>query len=436
MLFRLLDKEAMGTWALLLTLTSILEVGRIGLIQNGLVKHLAPAQGPTYNTVFYASLTLHLLLAATISMGVWVSAPLLAHSLQLPLLASLLRIYALTTLLLTPFFHFNFVQQAQLSFKGVFYSNVVRQLTFFLVVLYFWWQELSPPLHYLAWAQVGAATAGSCVATFTAWPYLCRPQKPDKQWMRTLLAFGKYTLGTNLSTMLYRSIDKLMLGILPNAGATGIALYEAAIKINNLADVPTHSLASLVFPQSALRVEAQGLKAVGILYEKAVGAILTPLVPAVIGVWLTAPWCIQFIAGPGYAQSVPILRITILFALFLPFAVQFGTIMDAIGHQRLNFQLTLLGALLNMACNFLFINAMGVIGAAWGTLLTYFILFLLMQWQLRKHLDVRWWRCFVHSWAFAQKGIALVQCNRAGTTKTTASTQAQPHVTTNRTTHE
>lgn len=408
MLFRLLDKEVLGTWALFLTLTAILEVGRIGLIQNGMVKFLAPAQGHVYAQVLHASAALHLLLAAGMALLLWMGASPLGAILGLPDLAPLLRIYALTTLCLTLFYHFNFVQQARLAFQGIFFSSFTRQLAFLLVVGWYWCRGEVPTLQVLAWTQLGAAGVASIVAWSMARPFLQRPAWPEHHWMMRLLAFGKYTLGTNLSTMLYRSIDKLMLGVLPTAGTAGVALYEAAIKINNLADVPTHSMASLVFPQSAIRI-GEGAAAVGQLYEKAVGAILAVLAPIVGAIWLAAPWCIQLIAGPHYEASIPILRLTILYALFLPFAVQFGTVMDAIGKQRLNFYLTLLGATLNTAFNYLFISRWGVIGAAWGTLLTYAALFALMQWQLRRLLQVRWWRCFGYSLVFAKNAMRWTQ---------------------------
>ncbi len=408
MLFRLLDKEALGTWALFLTLTAILEVGRIGLIQNGMVKFLAPAQGHTYAQVWHASTALHLLLAGSMALLLWTGARPLSAALHLPALAALLQVYALTTLCLTPFYHFNFVQQARLAFRGIFFSSFTRQLVFFLLVGGYWYQGQVPALHVLAWTQMWAAVAASLVAWIMARPFLLRPAWPQPYWIKRLFAFGKYTLGTNLSTMLYRSIDKLMLGVLPTAGATGVALYEAAIKINNLADVPTHSMASLVFPQSAIRI-GESTTAVGRLYEKAVGAILAVLIPVVGAVWLGAPWCIRLIAGPHYEASTPILRLTILYALFLPFAVQFGTVMDAIGKQRLNFYLTLLGAGLNMGFNYLFISWWGVIGAAWGTLITYAVLFVLMQWQLQRLLQVRWWRCFGYSLSFVKNALHWTQ---------------------------
>lgn len=50
---------------------------------------------------------------------------------EAPALATLLSIYAITTFLLTPHFQLTFLQQANMDFKGVFWSNIVKQGTLF-----------------------------------------------------------------------------------------------------------------------------------------------------------------------------------------------------------------------------------------------------------------------------------------------------------------
>lgn len=59
--------------------------------------------------------------------------------------------------------------------------------------------------------------------------------KIDREWMKTLFRFGKFVLGTNLATMAYKSVDKMLLGILLNPVA--VASYELAIRISNLGKI-------------------------------------------------------------------------------------------------------------------------------------------------------------------------------------------------------
>src|SRR5690606_13239672 len=107
------------------------------------------------------------------------------------------------------------------------------------------------------------------------------------------------------------------------------------------------------------------------LYEKAVGAILAFMIPAILLVWIFAHYIIWFVAGAQYLDAVPILRITMLYGLFMPFAVQFGTVLDSIGLPKINFYFTLANLILLGAIDYFFIWGFGTIGAAYGTLLAY-----------------------------------------------------------------
>ena len=193
--------------------------------------------------------------------------------------------------------------------------------------------------------------------------------------------------GTNISTQLFKTVDKLLLGALPGGGKAAVAVYDAAIRISNLTDVPTASMASMLFPQSSRRMQ-EGDGAVKQLYEKAVGAILAFMVPCIVLVLLLADWLILLTAGREYAEAANLLRVSILFGLFLPYAVQFGTVLDSTGKPHVNLCYTLLSLGLTAGLNLLLIPRMGAMGAALGTLIAYAITFIAMQLYLHKTLKV------------------------------------------------
>ena len=60
------------------------------------------------------------------------------------------------------------------------------------------------------------------------------------------------------------------------------------------------------------------------------------------------------------------------------------------GKPKINFRFVILGAAMNIVTNytFIFVLQYGLIGAAYGTLLTYGIMFVLNQWVLYKELKV------------------------------------------------
>jgi O-antigen/teichoic acid export membrane protein len=198
--------------------------------------------------------------------------------------------------------------------------------------------------------------------------------------------------------MFYKSIDKLTLGHL--AGPAAFAVYDAAAKVTQLIETPSFSMAAVVFPQSARRMELEGPAGVSYLYERSVGAILAIILPFLAGVLLFAEPVIWMFAGPKYMESANLLRLTAFFGLFLPFAVQSGTILDSTGKPALNFTITLFTALLNLGLSYLFVREFGMFGAALATLTGYFISFILMQRILSRQYGIRWYKAFSHITGF------------------------------------
>ncbi len=409
MLYRAIPSQGeFGVWVLFLSIISIIEVGRIGLLQNALVKFLSVEKGEEAGRITTASFVLNGMLTLLIVLVSLALSPIAAEIFEASQLSQLFKIYCLTTVALIPFYQFNYVQQANLDFKGIFWSNFVKGGVLFSFILYLFVEKKPVYLADLALVQVAAALLSSTVSWWFARKYARFSQEIDWAWVGKLFAYGKFVFGTNISTQLYKTVDKLLLGSLPGGGTAAVAIYDAAIRITNLTDVPTASMASMLFPQSSRRVQ-EGSEAVKQLYEKAVGAILAFMVPCIIMVMLTADWLIYLTAGTAYAEAADILRITIMFGLFLPYAVQFGTVLDSIGKPKMNFIYTLFSLLLTGLLNLLLIPKMGAMGAAFGTLLAYAITFIFMQIYLHKILKINPWSPFVYMVHFYGQIMRLAQ---------------------------
>ncbi|HHS96114.1 MAG TPA: flippase, partial [Phaeodactylibacter sp.] len=224
--------------------------------------------------------------------------------------------------------------------------------------------------------------------------------------------YGRFVFGTNLSTMLYKTIDKFMLGGL--LSTTAVGMYELAIRITNLIDVPSFSIAAVVFPQSARRSVGGNTEGLKELYEKSVGAILAIVLPFILFVLLFPKIIVLLIAGEKYLDSIPLLRITILYGLFLPYAIQFGTVLDSMGKPKINFYLTLFGTILNIGFNYFFIKLFGVAGAAYGTLCTYCITFLILQFVLHRMLNVNMLNPFRYIFGFYRQAYDIARAKISG----------------------
>jgi O-antigen/teichoic acid export membrane protein len=155
-------------------------------------------------------------------------------------------------------------------------------------------------------------------------------------------------------------------------------------------------------------MEQHGAAGIKRLYERSVGAILAIILPFLLLILLFSKPIMLFFAGPAYLDSANILVITAFFGIFLPFAVQFGTILDATGKPEINFAYTFFTAMLNLGLSWFFIQEFGLMGAAWATLAGYAISFVLMQVYLNKYFKINAFRAFSYVPEFYRMGWEMV----------------------------
>jgi lipopolysaccharide exporter len=394
LLLRHLSKEDFATWGLFLLLSYFIEMGRNGLIQNGLIRYIGlhREDRETVAAISSAGFALNLVYALSANLVFWLSANWLAIHWQMPQLPALVQVYLLTNVVLVFYSHLNFVQQAHFEFRGIFWSTFFYRGILFLWLAVAVWSGHGIYLKEVAWVMLlgvglGALASGLFGARWVQWRI-----KPDTVWMWRLLQFGKYVLGTNLSAMLYKSIDKLALGHL--VGPAAFAVYDAAGKVTQLVEAPSFSIAAVVFPHGARTWENSGKAGIKALYERSVGAILAIILPFLCFILLFSEPVMLLFAGPEYLESAGLLRWTAFFGLFMPFAVQFGSILDATGRPALNFKYTGFTALLNGGLSIVLIKVFGLYGAAYATLIGYSISFILMQRLLWRMFGIVWWRAF------------------------------------------
>ncbi len=388
LLLRLLSQEDFAAWGIFLLILYFIEMGRSGLLQNGLIRHLAihRDEPEACGRIMSASLFLSLLYSTVTSLLLALGAGWIAGQYHVPQIEAMLPALFVANGLMVVYNHCYFVQQAYLEFRGVFWSTFFYRGALFVALLVYWQAGWAIRLSQIAWA----VPAGAAVAALAAWwyarPFLAASARLDWSWVKKLFSYGKYVLGTNLSTMFYKNIDKLTLGHL--LGPAAFAIYDAAGKVTQMVETPSFSIAAVAFPKSAERMAREGAAGVKRLYEKSVAVILAIILPFLVLVLLFAEPIIWLFAGEKYLASADVLRLTAFFGLFMPFAVQFGTVLDSTGRPGTNLAYTAFTAALNLTLSYWFIGQFGLFGAAFAVLAGYTVSFVLMQAYLYKHFRV------------------------------------------------
>lgn len=397
-LVRTMDKATYGTWVLYLTVTTFLELARNGLIQNSLVKFLAGAEPGEQGKIIAASFTLtSIVTAVCIILNVS-----LAHSLSLmwesPELEPMFYLSTIVYTLSGCFYQFQYIEQANLKFTGIFVATAIRQGFTFFYVLTCFIIDREVTLISLVFVQMVGTGLAATVSFLFARPFIHVDFKGSRVWMNKLLHYGKFVFGTSLSSSIFNSVDQMMLGAMMSNVAVGG--YNIAVRITQFVEVPTASIAAIVFPQSVKRMESQGTTAIKYLYEKSVGVILAFLFPGLLFALIFPDFVVEMIAGENYPETTSVLQVTILFCLLVPFGRQFGTILDAINFPHINFMVVLSSTILNIILNFVMIRQYGVIGAAYASLLARIISLVVAQIILKKKLNVNSFQPLVYAFKF------------------------------------
>jgi O-antigen/teichoic acid export membrane protein len=398
LLVHILDKHQFGIWALFIATVTIFEMIRNGLVQNALIQFLSFNKEEDHAEILSASFVLSssimvVCIAANIAVAgflsrLWHYAPL----------ADMFYLYSIVYIMQGILAQFQWIEQARLSFKGILYSSTLRQAGFFGYLAYCFFTHYSPSLSRLIYVMGFFTMAGAILEYFFIRQYLSFFFIIRFTWIKKMFHYGKYVMATSISGIIINTINQMMVGTLMSPEAAGV--YNVAIKITNLADLPTNALGTIVFPQSSKRFASQGREAGKYLYEKSVGTLLAMLIPFVLIIFFFPTFVVRVVAGGKYMDAIPLIRITILTCLFNPFARLFGTILDSIGKTRYNFLVIVFFLSFEIILNYFMIRRQGLMGAIYATLIADIVFFIVMQVILRRELRVNIFHTFIYAFRF------------------------------------
>ncbi|HET7000341.1 MAG TPA: oligosaccharide flippase family protein [Puia sp.] len=402
--------KEMGIWALFLTIFTLIENIKQGLLRNPMIKFLSDPEYVNHrNKVQSASLITNILFSGLVIILLFFGGNHFAIWLNAPELYPLFRLGILVILVLIPFNHLEVLLQAHFKFKAIFYGYLCRQGIFMILIIGLLLHDKQVlTLLNLVRLQIISQLLGTIVLVYFAWGYLYRSFATDKRTMLRMLNFGKYVFGTNVFSSLGKSADQFISASLISANV--VAYYNIVARINNLMDVPSFAIADVLFPKNVEAMVTSGPDKVRYYFERMVGTIVSLLAPLSILIFLLPHFFIAILAGSKYYAAIPILQIVILFSILRPFSYQFGATMDAIGKPDINFWVNLLVMILNYGFMYIGLHYTGWLGAAYGAdtaaILSFFIMYFVLKKSIGIQLgeSIKWiWKSYMEIFGYFKK---------------------------------
>lgn len=277
----------------------------------------------------------------------------------------------------------NSLFQARLQMHVVAIANIVARLTYGGVVI---WAVLSDWGLLNIVALISAVNLATLIVMlFVAnrsikirlgwdWGYI-------KKFVLEALPIG----ATTVLAMIYFRVDTVMLGYLANDYAVGI--YSTPYKILDvILTIPVIFMSS-VFPIMTQAI-AQGREHLQRIFAKAFDYSVMAAAPIVVGAFLLAGPIIRILAGSGFEESVPVLKILIWVTALSFLGAVLNYTMIANGKQKLLVWPYLAATVFNVVANSIFIPKYSYFGAAYTTIITELIVIVWAGWILATHLKL------------------------------------------------
>ncbi|TXH00346.1 MAG: flippase [Candidatus Moraniibacteriota bacterium] len=392
---RILGPEAYGRYGIVITLTTMVIV----LVGNGvpttMSKYLSAAfeknPGDIY-AIRKSAMKLQVIIMGSLTLLFFLAAPLIASFLGDPTLTPLFR---LSSLIIPAF--------AASSFN----------LYYFIGLHFFRVQALLKTIRSLArvgfivtfayYFGVTGAVTGNILAPFTVFitgllieAWLTRTYFPKALSEKSEVLFPWQTLlhyawPLTVFLLFYELILTadlyLVKAILGSDYLTGI--YNAAITVGRIPYYLFYALAIILIPAIAKTTSENDHAETERIVNKSLRLMTLLLFPLVTLLIAYAPQALSLFYGTPYAPAASIMHISVLGVGFLTVFYILSFALNGAGLVKIPMKLSIYGVILTVILNLLLIPRYELMGAAFSTTITCFILMLAILWYTEHHFRVR-----------------------------------------------
>lgn len=291
---------------------------------------------------------------------------------------------AIDVLLLNPFRLGNVIFQVDLKqWYGV-RITVARQFFWFLVVVVLAYFH-APFLYFIVGRTVGAVLEIGLIIFYSR-KFLPPPRQIMKE---KLFPFFRASAPIALSSLLasvYLRIDQVMLHSLSSDKVLG--LYVAAVKVSELFEMVPAALLSSLFP--VLAGSNQDQERFNNFIDRIFRYMMILSGGLAVFISVGAPLIVNLLYGAEFAYTAHLLRILIWSEFAIFFAAVMVNVLLAGNLQKYLLYPGAFGAALNVSINLVLIPRYGAAGAAWATLVSYTLAWMVFLLIFRQTRPIMW----------------------------------------------
>jgi O-antigen/teichoic acid export membrane protein len=197
---------------------------------------------------------------------------------------------------------------------------------------------------------------------------------------REVLSFGKWMLLSSFATMFLMRLDVYMLTPMLAARQTDLGLYNAAVRLCTPLIVLCGSIVTIFFPKAMALRSLPGLRA----YIRRTFQVTLP-VSVLALLYLVALLILTPSVFPKYAGAMPYFVILWVGYVWTIVGNPLTILVLSLDRAKIATAINLAQLLLSILSHYVFISAMGALGAALSTVLMWFLFGTVSLWYLYTH---------------------------------------------------
>lgn len=340
LLTRVLSIDDFGKWILFITPAGFVDMFRLGLIREAIVRFLAAPSPSERKYYLGSSWFLGLTILLGVSIILWTVIAIFPKEIQSSGYDEFFYWYPLYGLACMPWHIAWAILQAELEFAKIFWLRFFNLCSFLLILLlgYF----LFPiNIRFAIILLILSHGFTSLFCLFRKWTGIEFMRYISKEKVKVLLAFGQFSMATRIGSSLLKGADSLIIGLSVFLGPAGVAIYAIPLKYLEFVEIPLISFATTAFPKLSKVSIENNIDEFKKLFYEYTGAIIYLFIAIALFSFLFAKPFITILGGPQYHALLPeislILYVFIIFALMLPLDRFTGVALDSLNRPQKNF---------------------------------------------------------------------------------------------------
>lgn len=229
-----------------------------------------------------------------------------------------------------------------------------------------------------------AASASNILNFFNAHKYISLKPIGNYNFKQHLKAITIF-FAMSCATTIYTNLDSAMIGFIK--GVTENGYYSAAVKIKIVLVSVVTSLGTVLLPRASYYIENGLNDEFKRISNKAINFVFVIAVPMMIYFIIFAPESIFFLAGDAYSKSILPMQIIMPTLLFIGLTNIMGLqMLVPMGKEKYVMSSEIVGAVVDLILNASLITIFGASGAAIGTVVAEFAVWIVQFLCLRDYI--------------------------------------------------